>query len=112
VSGFRDRPTWGYTLMGKNEWWPDLYVGITCDLRGRMRQHAADKPWWPQVYLVDAWLYSTRTEAEAWEALAINGWRRPLYNIHVPRPIPLPDDWHFALNSLDCVQLWADEAVA
>lgn len=104
-----DKPTWVYSLLAENEWWPELYVGITCNLRGRLRQHRADKAWWPDVYLIDAWLYPTRREALAWEAISINRPHRPLHNRHVPQPRPMPDGWHFAHSALDSVQLWAAE---
>ena len=54
-----------------------LYIGISGNPPQRWLQHAADKPWWPEVDVANSsteW-FSTRDEALAMEALAIKSER-------------------------------------
>lgn len=65
-----------------------LYVGITDDLRTRMRAHPLDKPWWPEVARKTVAWYDTREDADRAETLAIAA-ERPKYNkakLYAPRP--------------------------
>jgi len=57
-----------------------LYVGITGDPRARWAQHAAEKPWWPDVarHTVQ-WLPSRKAALDA-EAAAIAA-EAPLHNV-------------------------------
>lgn len=56
-----------------------LYVGICEDPKQRWAQHAADKPWWPDVIRRDIEWIATREAAEAMEKEAIVG-EKPLHN--------------------------------
>ena len=56
-----------------------LYVGITGNPETRFRQHAADKPWWPEVARKDVEWYGTRRGAEMAEVAAIK-LAEPYYN--------------------------------
>lgn len=56
-----------------------LYVGATFSLTGRLRQHAAGTPWWPEVEHVDSVWVETREEAQDEERAAILG-ENPRYN--------------------------------
>lgn len=56
-----------------------LYIGISDDLRGRMRAHAQEQPWWPEVdHRTVAW-YNDRDEADDAETLAIAA-EKPMHN--------------------------------
>lgn len=60
-----------------------LYVGLTNDTDRRFEQHAALKPWWPEVDRIEVDWFNVRFEAEANESVAI--WQeRPRYNILSP----------------------------
>jgi predicted GIY-YIG superfamily endonuclease len=48
-----------------------LYVGITVNPAARFAQHAADKPWWPQVARREVEWYGSRRSALAAEEAAI-----------------------------------------
>ncbi|MFJ4887813.1 GntR family transcriptional regulator [Streptomyces sp. NPDC088731] len=48
-----------------------LYVGISSNPGIRWEQHAADKPWWPEVVDKSVNWFRTRQEAEAAEVAAI-----------------------------------------
>lgn len=56
-----------------------LYVGISSDPPSRMQQHAADKPWWPEVADQRIEWLDSRTEALDAERLAIAG-EHPRFN--------------------------------
>jgi predicted GIY-YIG superfamily endonuclease len=64
-----------------------LYVGITDHLRNRMRQHAAEQDWWPDVtHRTVAW-YDDRDAADLAETLAI-AVEQPVHNkakVYAPR---------------------------
>lgn len=57
-----------------------LYVGVTADLPSRMRQHAREKPWWPQVARVESDLCGSEADALVKEGTAIVA-EKPRYNI-------------------------------
>ena len=57
-----------------------LYVGVTGDLRGRLAQHAADKPWWSQVARKTVTWYGSRSDALRAETAAIFN-EHPRYNV-------------------------------
>lgn len=57
-----------------------LYVGVTGDLRTRFAQHAAGKPWWPEVARKTVEWHETRIAALGAEAAAMEN-ERPRYNI-------------------------------
>lgn len=66
-----------------------LYVGVTADWERRRRQHAAVRPWFPEVTRTELEGFSDRAAALAHEAKAI-GEESPRYNVnHRPRP-PAP----------------------
>lgn len=48
-----------------------LYVGLTNNPKGRFKQHAKDKPWWPTTGTVKVTWYHRRPEAELREQQAI-----------------------------------------
>lgn len=72
-------PTALYRLRDQEGWL--LYVGITDNPERRWKDHAKDKPWWPEVAdrSID-WLPS-RAHAIAAEAAAIRT-ERPRHNVH------------------------------
>ena len=57
-----------------------LYVGITDNLERRWKDHAKDKPWWPQVATHSIEWLPSRNRALAAEANVIRI-ERPRYNI-------------------------------
>jgi DNA-binding transcriptional regulator YiaG len=57
-----------------------LYVGVSNDIGFRWRQHALDKPWWPQVQRQTVDWYGSRPEALAAEMAAIIA-DKPVHNI-------------------------------
>jgi hypothetical protein len=56
-----------------------LYVGITDDVDRRLRQHAVDKFWWPDVTKVTRMAFQRRTEA-LWAEWAVITTCHPIYN--------------------------------
>ena len=62
-----------------------LYVGVTWDLRLRMRVHSRHAAWWPEVATFDLELFFTRHEALRAERAAI-GHEMPIYNRVRPNP--------------------------
>jgi predicted GIY-YIG superfamily endonuclease len=56
-----------------------IYIGISDDPVARMKQHAADKDWWPEVTRKTLVWYSSRTAAETAETIAI-GLEQPKHN--------------------------------
>jgi predicted GIY-YIG superfamily endonuclease len=66
-----------------------LYIGITDDPAGRMRGHAGDKDWWPEVARKTAVWYQYRAQAETAETIAI-GLEQPKHN-KAKRYIRLPE---------------------
>lgn len=56
-----------------------LYVGVAEDFDARFRQHAHDKPWWPDVRHRDVIWFACRLDALAEEAKAIES-EQPLHN--------------------------------
>jgi predicted GIY-YIG superfamily endonuclease len=66
-----------------------LYIGITDSIGGRITQHRADKPWWPEVSIIRIESHETRRDAEIAEKAAIQA-EEPVYNIvHVVKPTPV-----------------------
>lgn len=57
-----------------------LYIGITDNPGHRWPQHAADKPWWPEVTDLSLTWHPSRDCALAAEAHAIRT-ERPVYNV-------------------------------
>ena len=57
-----------------------LYVGSTNNVGSRLRAHAADKAWWPQVSTVEVDHFDTMQKALKAEAKAIRS-ERPRHNI-------------------------------
>jgi len=78
-----DRPTALYRLFRSETF---LYVGISCDPDGRLLDHKAQKPWWPDVNRVKVTWYRDRMSALREEAWAI-ALEVPLYNDHRPDPL-------------------------
>jgi predicted GIY-YIG superfamily endonuclease len=67
-----------------------LYVGITCDVGGRWKQHSKDKPWWTEVVGCTLEHFDDRVSVLAAEQAAIQT-ERPRYNIVHNRPrLPKP----------------------
>jgi len=58
-----------------------LYVGITDDLERRWKDHAKDKPWWPEVASKSTEWLPSRSRALTVEAKVIRA-ERPRYNVH------------------------------
>ncbi|WP_372344689.1 GntR family transcriptional regulator [Streptomyces sp. KL116D] len=56
-----------------------LYVGISSEPKKRMKAHAADKPWWPEVATRDFEWFDTRAEAADAEVETIRR-EQPAYN--------------------------------
>lgn len=80
-----------------------LYVGISHHPRTRFGQHAADKPWWPDVVNASFDWYSTRAEAMLREQIAIEN-EAPLHNTKFrPESPPLPPGGH--VNSMEWYRL-------
>ncbi|MFF3931970.1 GIY-YIG nuclease family protein [Streptomyces hirsutus] len=75
----RTRRTALYRLY--NETGVLLYVGISCNLTERWKDHREEKPWWPQVAEKRVQWYDRRAEAESVEVHAIVT-EDPLHNIH------------------------------
>ncbi|MFD5566618.1 GIY-YIG nuclease family protein [Streptomyces cadmiisoli] len=57
-----------------------LYIGISANPLRRWPQHAADKPWWPDVSDLSMQWFENRSAALAAEARAIRT-ERPLHNV-------------------------------
>lgn len=62
-----------------------LYVGISCDLNERMKDHRAQKPWWPSVKRGTVTWFEDRASAVHHEACVI-AIEVPLYNESRPDP--------------------------
>jgi predicted GIY-YIG superfamily endonuclease len=80
-----------------------LYVGVTNNMKARLGQHAADKPWWPQVARKTVGWHATRAEALAAESAAIKT-EHPAHNIAgiekskpvtAGRPLHAVEDWEY-----------------
>lgn len=56
-----------------------LYIGVSNDPEVRYVQHAADKPWWPEVVTMTTEWFDTRVQALAAETAAIKA-EDPLHN--------------------------------
>lgn len=67
-----------------------LYVGTTNNIKARWRQHAKDKPWWPQVDYGDYLWFPSRAEAEAKEQLTIARECPPFNRQMPPWYLPVP----------------------
>lgn len=76
-----------------------LYLGITNSPRGRWRQHAKDKAWWPEVEYLDYKWFPYRREAEIAEQMLISQ-HCPVYNRAMP-------PWYCGLPQED-LQAWCD----
>lgn len=57
-----------------------LYIGISANPLRRWPEHAADKPWWPDVSDLSMQWFENRPDALAAEARAIRT-ERPLHNV-------------------------------
>lgn len=68
-----------YRLYDKNS--TLLYVGVTNDLRIRLKQHEFSKSWWGEIDNVTAVYLNDRTAAYLDEAVAIRD-EHPKYNVH------------------------------
>lgn len=79
-----------YRLKGANG--ELLYVGITRDWPSRMKQHQADKLWWPDVRNIElVYVDGTRPQIEAIEKAVIKA-EQPRFNkVHNERRMTLPD---------------------
>lgn len=64
-----------------------LYVGTSNQPEARWKQHAPEKPWWPQVARKDIEWYPDRPKALTAEALAIIT-ESPRYNVVAPARDP------------------------
>jgi hypothetical protein len=83
------RPTAVYRIFDADE--RLLYVGITCNLKARLSNHHACKPWWPDARSAAIEWCADRRIALHQEACAIPG-ENPRYNITRPyprRPLPI-----------------------
>ena len=60
-----------------------LYVGYTRRLKCRLREHARQRPWWPEVTDVQSEGFATEDEARQREKELWAG-GRPKYNKHSP----------------------------
>ncbi len=60
-----------------------LYMGMTRDVRRRMREHAGQRPWWPKVVKIVTEVHPTPAKAEARENVAIY-MDSPVHNVHRP----------------------------
>ncbi|MGH3584860.1 MAG: GIY-YIG nuclease family protein [Pseudonocardia sp.] len=90
-----------------------LYVGTTRHPRGRWKQHAKDKPWWPIAHYIDYKWLPTQAHAEALEQNAIAA-ECPPHNKQMPPwrlpvPVPLMQAW---TDSFDSVAELAFEALS
>lgn len=72
-------PTALYRLRGQDR--VLLYVGISDIPKRRLKDHAGDKPWWPEVKSQSIEWFPTRDHALAAEAKAIRA-EHPVYNVH------------------------------
>lgn len=63
--------------------WKDeelLYIGITCNIPTRVREHKNSKPWWTDVNQITLEHYATRQDVEAAERQAIQN-EEPVWNV-------------------------------
>ena len=60
-----------------------LYIGVTASPQTRFTQHAATKPWWPQVARKTVEWHGKRQDAEDAESIAIDT-EHPAHNITKP----------------------------
>lgn len=67
-----------------------LYVGTAVSPRRRWKQHADDKPWWPQVAYADVAWFDTRAEAELREQQVIEEECPPFNRTMAPWRVPMP----------------------
>lgn len=58
-----------------------LYVGMSRRVRQRLRQHARNQDWWPQVADIEILYFDAYEDAERWERHQIT-WLRPVHNSH------------------------------
>jgi len=64
-----------------------LYVGITKNPEGRVRNHRGDKPWWDEVANITIEKFNTRPELATAELKAIQS-ENPKYNLANLQPRP------------------------
>lgn len=64
-----------------------IYIGITGNLRGRLAQHAALKPWWPGARKTVEWHLSRESAADA--EIAAIGAEHPACNVQGAVPLDL-----------------------
>lgn len=96
-----DGPTALYELRNADR--EMLYVGISHRPMGRWREHAKDKPWWPQVAVRSLIWFGSRAEALLAEQAAIES-AGPRYNQTTsPQSVPLPPG--AAMNRRDLYRL-------
>lgn len=74
----RNDPTTVYRMFNSDG--AVIYVGITNNLRARLRQHAGDKSWYGEVSRIESRAFDTRTEALEVEATLIRE-LTPRYNV-------------------------------
>lgn len=83
-----DGPTSLYELRNADR--DLLYVGISHRPMGRWREHATQKPWWPEVAVRSLIWFGSRAEAVLAEQAAIES-AAPRYNRTVsPQSVPMP----------------------
>jgi predicted GIY-YIG superfamily endonuclease len=59
-----------------------LYVGITCNIAGRLRQHRDDKDWWAEVSRIELEHFASRSQVLAAERRAIQT-EHPKHNVRL-----------------------------
>lgn len=73
-----DKDTVVYRIYDKNQ--IILYVGMTNNIKLRLKQHKQDKSWWKDKDIIEVSQLLTRNEAHIYEIYYISN-LRPLYNI-------------------------------
>jgi predicted GIY-YIG superfamily endonuclease len=80
-----------------------LYVGITDVLAARMRQHAKEQQWWPEVARQTVAWYDERAKADLAETLAVAA-EKPLHNkAKLYSPAPAADFEWMRQISVTCI---------
>lgn len=69
---------WVYYLLNQDD--EVLYIGVSYNVPARLRQHKADKPWFPQVAFIATERYAYDDLAFAAEVRAIRRYEPP-YNV-------------------------------
>lgn len=82
-----DIPHFVYSLYNSSD--DVIYIGVTGSVAHRMNNHAAAKPWWPEVSRMGVEQFPSREAAESAEKCGIVS-AQPRYNItFVPGNYPL-----------------------